>query len=46
VVNEGFALDKDVLEIPRAKIMAILIDDKPMKENNSKRKGSGQNKFH
>jgi hypothetical protein len=38
VVNEGFALDKEALEILRAKIMAILIDDLPLKENKSKRK--------
>ncbi|WP_148685730.1 hypothetical protein [Candidatus Nitrosocosmicus hydrocola] len=38
VVNEGFALDKEVLEILRAKIMAILIDDLPLKEKKSTRK--------
>jgi hypothetical protein len=40
VVNEGFALDKEALEILRAKIMAILIDDLPIKENKSKNKHS------
>lgn len=38
VVNEGFALDKETLEILRAKIMAILIDDLPTKENRSRQK--------
>jgi hypothetical protein len=38
VVNEGFALDKEALEVLRARIMAILIDDLPPKENKSKRK--------
>ena len=42
IVNEGFALDKEALEILRAKIMAILIDDLPAKENKSKRKDSSQ----
>jgi hypothetical protein len=37
VVNEGFALDKEALEVLRAKIMAILIEDLPIKENKSKR---------
>ncbi|HEU5119706.1 MAG TPA: hypothetical protein VFT71_01860 [Candidatus Nitrosocosmicus sp.] len=37
IVNEGFALDKDGLEILRAKIMATLIEDLPVKENKSKR---------
>jgi hypothetical protein len=35
VVNEGFALDNEALEVLRAKIMAILIDDLPKKENRS-----------
>lgn len=35
IVNEGFALDKEALEILRAKIMAILIDDLPLKEKKS-----------
>lgn len=38
VVNEGFALDKEALEVLRAKIMAALIEDIPIKENKSKRK--------
>jgi len=38
VMNEGFALDKEALEILRAKIMAILIDDLPLKEKKSTRK--------
>lgn len=38
VVNEGFALDKETLEILRAKILAILIDDLPTKENRSRLK--------
>lgn len=38
VVNEGFALDKEALEMLRAKIMATLIEDIPIKENKSKRK--------
>jgi len=37
IANEGFALDKEALEILRAKIMAILIEDLPIKENKSKR---------
>ena len=37
VVNKGFALDKEALEVLRAKIMAILIEDLPIKENKSKR---------
>ena len=36
VVNEGFALDKEALEVLRAKIMAMLIDELPIKENRSK----------
>jgi len=32
VVNEGFGLDKEDLEILRAKIMAILIDELPIKD--------------
>jgi len=40
IVNEGFALDKEALEVLRAKIMAILIEDLPIKENNIKRKES------
>ncbi len=42
IVNEGFALDKEALEILRAKIMAILIEDLPIKENKSKRRDSSQ----
>ena len=38
VVNEGFALDKECLKILRAKIMAILIEDLPIKGNKPKRK--------
>jgi hypothetical protein len=38
VVNEGFALDKEALEVLRALIMATLIEDLPIKENKSKRK--------
>jgi hypothetical protein len=37
VVNEGFALDKEALKVLRAKIMAILIEDLPIKENKFKR---------
>ena len=36
VMNEGFALDKEALEVLRAKIMAILIEDLPIKKNKSK----------
>lgn len=32
VVNEGFALDREALEVLRPKIMAILIDELPIKE--------------
>lgn len=46
VVNEGFALDKEALEVLRAKIMTILIEDLPIKENKFKRKNSSQNKSH
>jgi len=42
IVNEGFALDREALEVLRAKIMAILIDDLPVKENKTKRKESSQ----
>lgn len=42
VVNEGFALDKEALEVLRAKIMAILIDDLPIKENKFGHKRSSQ----
>ncbi len=38
VVDEGFALDKEALEVLRAKIMAMLIDELPIKENRSKLK--------
>jgi hypothetical protein len=38
IVNEGFALDKEALQVLRAKIMAILIEDLPTKKNNSKLK--------
>ncbi|WP_148685684.1 hypothetical protein [Candidatus Nitrosocosmicus hydrocola] len=41
VLNEGFALDKEALDILRAKIMAILIEDLP-KKNKSKLKDSSQ----
>ena len=33
IVTESFALDKENLEILRAKIMAILIDELPTNEN-------------
>jgi len=42
VLNEGFALDKEALDILRAKIMAILIEDLPVKKNKSKLKDSSQ----
>ena len=42
IVNEGFALDKEALEILRAKIMAILIEDLPIKENKSNSKRLSQ----
>ncbi len=42
IVNEGFALDREALEVLRAKIMVILIDDLPVKENKTKRKESSQ----
>ena len=42
VVNEGFALDKEALEVLRAKIMAMLIDDLPIKENKFGHKRSRQ----
>lgn len=32
VINEGFGLDKEDLEVLRAKIMAILIDELPTKD--------------
>ena len=32
ILNEGFALDKDALEVLRAKIMAILIYELPPKK--------------
>lgn len=35
IVNEGFALDREALEIMRVKIMAILFEDLPSKENKS-----------
>ncbi len=35
IVNEGFALDNEAFEILRARIMAILIEDLPTKENKS-----------
>ena len=35
IVNEGFALDREALEIMRVKIMAILFEDLPRKENKS-----------
>jgi hypothetical protein len=34
IVNEGFALDKEALEVLRAKIMAILIEDYPSRKIN------------
>jgi hypothetical protein len=46
VVNEGFTVDKEALEILQAKIMAILIDDLPIKEKKSKRKRSSHDKAH
>lgn len=39
VVNEGFAVDREALEVLRAKIMAILIDEIKPKPN-SKAKGN------
>ena len=42
VFNPGFALDMKNLKIPRAKIMAILIEDLPIKEGKSKHKDSSQ----
>lgn len=42
IVNKGFALDKEALEILRAKIMAILIEDLPIKEDKSMSKDSSQ----
>lgn len=39
VINEGFALDREALEVLRAKIMAILIDEIKPKPN-SKAKGN------
>lgn len=42
VVNEGFALDKEALEILRAKIMAILIEDLPIKKSYFKHKDASQ----
>jgi hypothetical protein len=46
VVNEGFALDNESLETMRARIMAILIEDLPIKKNKSKRKHSSHDKSH
>lgn len=37
VVNEGFALDKEALEVLKAKIMAILIDELPTNEEPTSR---------
>ncbi|WP_148685672.1 hypothetical protein [Candidatus Nitrosocosmicus hydrocola] len=34
IINEGFTLDKEALEVLRAKIMAMLIEDLPIKKNN------------
>jgi hypothetical protein len=34
IVNEGFALDKEALEVLRAKIMAILIEELSIKKIN------------
>jgi hypothetical protein len=36
VINEGFALDKEALEVLRAKIMPILIDQLPPTKEKSK----------
>lgn len=33
ILNEGLVLDREVLEVSRAKIMAILIDEIPAKRN-------------
>lgn len=38
IVNEGFVLDNKALEALRAKIIAILIEDLPIRENESKHK--------
>ena len=40
IVNEGFALDKEALEVLRAKIMATLIEELPRNENKSEHKES------
>ena len=48
VVNESIALDRETLEILRAKIMAILIDELPDNTNlraNKSLKGSRQTKL-
>lgn len=37
VVNEGFALDREALEVLRAKIMAILIDELPVNNKTDSR---------
>lgn len=42
VVNKGIVLDKETLEIPRFKIMAILIEDLPIKKNKSKLEDTSQ----
>lgn len=42
IVTDGFAIDRENLEVLRAKIMAILIDELPTNENS--RISSGSNK--
>jgi hypothetical protein len=42
IVNEGFALDNEALEVLRAKIKAILIEDLSIKKNKSNSKRLNQ----
>ena len=46
IINEGFGLDREALEVLRARIMAILIDDlKPKPDSASKGNKSMQTKL-
>jgi hypothetical protein len=40
VINEGFGFDRETLEILRARIMAILIDESPTKDKKSSNNNS------
>ena len=46
IINEGFGLDREALEVLRARIMAILVDDlKPNPDSKSKVNKSTQTKL-